>query len=159
MKLNNKGFAVSAILYSLLTVFILFMLVVLNSMNNSITVLKSSNDDIINGDKFDVSQVYENEEECNQNGWYNYESTKKLEIKTNYDVLYWPKDFNDNNKDKKNGWVEIVFTAECSSEDIDFDTITSKSMGDEPKCVYLKNSLTGSVINKEIGNICGEIEE
>ena len=48
-KLNNKGFAVSAILYSLLLVFVLFAVIVTSTFMNSSNLVNSANDELVNG--------------------------------------------------------------------------------------------------------------
>ena len=105
MKLNNKGFAVSAILYSLLLVFVLFAIVVISSFDSSIDIVGASNDDIVNGNTFVVyetliknhmrnERVLDNDY-CQSEGdtWYNTNCEKKIMIQTKNGTLYWPKDF------------------------------------------------------------------
>ena len=59
IKLNNKGFAVSAVLYTLLIAFLLFLGVTLAQFSASTNILNNANKDIINGTEFSVKQVKE----------------------------------------------------------------------------------------------------
>ena len=159
MKLNNKGFAVSAILYSFLTVFILFLLVVLSAMNNSITILKSTNDDIINGFTFEIKQTYGTSINCD-NDWYTYNYNKKIEIRTTHDVLYWPKDFNASGTDTKSGFVSIYFS-DIENNSIDADNFptpnnpaSGNTLSSSYKYVYVYDKVIKKVEHIEIGNIC-----
>lgn len=55
--INNKGFAVSTVLYTLLIAFLMFLGVALAQFEISSGIIGKANDDLVNGTKFEVSQV------------------------------------------------------------------------------------------------------
>ncbi len=99
--LNNKGFAVSAVLYTLLIAFLLFLGVALASLASSSGLVGNSNNDIIDGTNFEVMQVKLNG--CTEESWNR--SNVILRIKSRYGTKYWPKDFSDN---KTSGNIEVT---------------------------------------------------
>lgn len=48
-KLNNKGFVVSAVLYTLLIAFLIYLGVTLSTLKSSIDLINHANDDLTNG--------------------------------------------------------------------------------------------------------------
>ncbi len=104
--LNNKGFAVSAVLYTLLIAFLMFLGAALAMFSSSSSLIGKANNDLINGSDFDVIQVktYENGKECGTNKdymWYQATdgvtlSNTIIQIKNKYGTKYWPRDFEGN---------------------------------------------------------------
>lgn len=109
--LNNKGFAVSAVLYTTLIAFLLFLAVVLSMFSSSSDLVRNANTDLINGNKFEAKQVTLK----NSNGKYKKcvansvtpntdegefhwdESPVIVKINSRYGTYYWPKDFSGDN--------------------------------------------------------------
>lgn len=115
--LNNKGFAVSAVLYTTLIAFLLFLAVVLSMFSSSSDLVRNANTDLINGNKFEAKQVrltstwylinnYGSTIEkktcqattgpntgTNYYYYYYYESPIIVKINSRYGTYYWPKDF------------------------------------------------------------------
>ena len=111
--LNNKGFAVSAVLYTTLIAFLLFLAVVLSMFSSSSDLVRNANTDLINGNKFEAKQVtLKNSDgeyrKCVANlatpkisdgefHWYN--SPVIVKINSRYGTYYWPKDFGNDSTD------------------------------------------------------------
>lgn len=93
MTLNNKGFAISAILYALLISFLLFLLVALNMFSASTNILNASNDDIVNGKSLYANQVIPTVSGSTCSNWFNYNSSTKVKVYSRYGVKYFPRDF------------------------------------------------------------------
>ena len=55
--LNNKGFAVSSVLYTLLIAFLLFLGAALAQFSASSSLIGKANDDLVNGTQFEAVQV------------------------------------------------------------------------------------------------------
>lgn len=55
--LNNKGFAVSTVLYTLLIAFLMFLGAALAQFSSSSSLVGKANDDLVNGTNFEVMQV------------------------------------------------------------------------------------------------------
>ena len=55
--MNNKGFAVSAVLYTLLIAFLLFLAAALAMFSSSNSLISNANSDIVNGNPFSASIV------------------------------------------------------------------------------------------------------
>lgn len=99
--LNNKGFAVSSVLYALLIAFLLFLGAALAQFSSSSSLIGKANDDIINGNKFSAEQVRIPGNATNVCGinykWFqkpdNSLSNTLVKIKSRYGTMYWPKDF------------------------------------------------------------------
>lgn len=112
--LNNKGFAVSAVLYTTLIAFLLFLAVVLSMFSSSSDLVRNANTDLINGNKFEAKQVrlISTWYLINNDGstiekktcqattgpntgtdYYYYESPIIVKINSRYGTYYWPKDF------------------------------------------------------------------
>ena len=109
--LNNKGFAVSAVLYTTLIAFLLFLAVVLSMFSSSSDLVRNANTDLINGNKFEAKQVRltskwknssnQTKKDCQPiagtnvgTNYYYYESPVIVKINSRYGTYYWPKDFN-----------------------------------------------------------------
>ncbi len=103
MTLNNKGFAISAILYALLISFLLFLLVALNMFSASTNILNASNDDIVNGKSLYANQVIPNNA-CPypSSSWFNAGSTV-VKVYSRYGVKYFPRDFSNSTGSTANG--------------------------------------------------------
>lgn len=93
MTLNNKGFAISAILYALLISFLLFLLVALNMFSASTNILNASNDDIVNGKSLYANQVIPTISGSSCSNWFDYGSNNKVKVYSRYGVKYFPRDF------------------------------------------------------------------
>ena len=108
--LNNKGFAVSSVLYTLLIAFLLFLGAALAQFSASSSLLNKANEDLINGVKFSAVQIKPNWACINTKSegkydWYlqyNDDNENKndrvvsntiIKIKSRYGMKYWPKDF------------------------------------------------------------------
>ena len=102
--LNNKGFAVSSVLYTLLIAFLMFLGALLAQFSSSINIIGKANNDIINETNFIAEQVRFAEDETHKCGehykWYQTYENNKLKnsgtivrIKSKYGTMYWPKDF------------------------------------------------------------------
>ena len=108
--LNNKGFAVSSVLYTLLIAFLLFLGAALAQFSTSSSLIGKANDDLINGVKLSAVQVKPDGACSNDKtkyDWYlQYKDENKnervvsntiIKIKSRYGTKYWPKDFKYNN--------------------------------------------------------------
>lgn len=95
--LNNKGFAVSSVLYTLLIAFLLFLGAALAQFSSSSSLIGKANDDIVNGTQFEAMQVKPDGACENGNKWYQDSSGGSsntiVRVKTRYGTKYWPKDF------------------------------------------------------------------
>lgn len=95
--LNNKGFAVSSVLYTLLIAFLLFLGAALAQFSSSTSLIGKANDDIVNGTQFEAVQVKPDGACENDNEWYqdgNGDTSNTIvRIKSRYGTIYWPKDF------------------------------------------------------------------
>lgn len=103
--LNNKGFAVSSVLYTLLIAFLLFLGAALAQFSASSSLIGKANDDLVNGTSFEAMQVKPSGACENGNKWYQYSDGKTdvktsntiVRIKSKYGTMYWPKDFKGSN--------------------------------------------------------------
>ena len=107
--LNNKGFAVSSVLYTLLIAFLLFLGAALAQFSASSSLIGKANDDLVNGTSFEAMQVKPNGACDSGKLWFQDKSGNPsntiIRIKSKYGTMYWPKDFkNDNN----NTQTEII---------------------------------------------------
>lgn len=95
--LNNKGFAVSSVLYTLLIAFLLFLGAALAQFSASSSLIGKANDDLVNGSSFEAMQIKPNGACKDGNEWYKDSDGKTsntiVRIKTRYGTKYWPKDF------------------------------------------------------------------
>ena len=118
-KLNNKGFAVSAVLYTLLIAFLMFLGVTLAQFSSSITLINNANKDLVDGQvKLSAQKITATEETKNDEGEVIKTEVRpdiKVQIKSKYGTMYWPKDFigascdSDNNKTYKNIKIEYIY--------------------------------------------------
>lgn len=99
--LNNKGFAVTTVLYTLLIAFLMFLGAALAQFSSSSSLIGKANDDLINGTEFSVAQVrnYDEEKVCGTDfEWWQDSEGNPLDtiirIKSRYGTKYWPRDFN-----------------------------------------------------------------
>ena len=92
--LNNKGFAVTTVLYTLLIAFLMFLGAALAQFSSSSSLIGKANDDLINGTKLDAKLV--KVKDGNADNWN--ELGIIVKINSRYGTMYWPKDFcnNDN---------------------------------------------------------------
>ena len=99
--LNNKGFAVSSVLYTLLIAFLLFLGAALAQFSASSSLIGKANDDLVNGTSFEAMQVKPSGACKNDKKWYQdidgNTSSTIVRIKSKYGTIYWPKDFKDSN--------------------------------------------------------------
>lgn len=136
--LNNKGFAVSTILYTLLIAFLLFLGATLAMFSSSNSIISNANDDLINGIELNPQQVkpVSTDSDGNDNCvpvttqplpddkyyWYQVENNILVRITSRYGVMYWPRDFggsvNENGiltlGSTDNGNISVTFT--CGEE-------------------------------------------
>lgn len=95
--MNNKGFAVSSVLYAILISFLLFLGVALAMFSSANNITLSANDDIVNGTGFSARRIVDDTSSsltsCNNNGTWNSVSDRLIKINSRYGVVYWPKDF------------------------------------------------------------------
>lgn len=105
MTLNNKGFAISAILYALLISFLLFLLVALNMFSASTNILNASNDDIVNGKSLYANQVIPAGacEQPTNNSWFETGKNTVVKVYSRYGVKYFPRDFSNSTGSTANG--------------------------------------------------------
>lgn len=112
--LNNKGFAVSSVLYTLLIAFLLFLGAALAQFSASSSLIGKANDDLVNGTSFEAMQVKPNGACENNKKWYQdgdgNTSSTIVRIKSKYGTMYWPKDFkgSDFRKIDDNGNVSAI---------------------------------------------------
>lgn len=123
--LNNKGFAVSSALYTLLIAFLLFLGAALAQFTSSIGLLNKANEDLINGVDFKAQQRnpngacintdiegkydwYLQYKDDNENKNERVVSNTIIKIKSRYGTKYWPKDFK--YKDGQDNYVQAELT-------------------------------------------------
>ena len=119
--LNNKGFAVSSVLYTLLIAFLLFLGAALAQFSSSTSLIGKANDDIVNGTQFEAVQVKPDGACENGNEWYQdgngNTSNTIVRIQSKYGIIYWPKDF-------KNDYG-VQLTIDTVTGGVNFGTTTS----------------------------------
>lgn len=149
--MNNKGFAVSSVLYAILISFLLFLGVALAMFSSANNITLSANDDIVNGTGFSARRIVDDTDSsqpsCNANNNWTV-SDRLIKINSRYGVVYWPRDFgtsgnmysnkisasgdpvtniNDytnyfkNNYDSYNNRSSITFTDKISNETVTVD--------------------------------------
>ena len=130
--LNNKGFAVSSVLYTLLIAFLLFLGAALAQFSASSSLIGKANDDLVNGTSFEAMQIKPNGACDSDNGksWYqdgdgNISDTI-VRIKSKYGTIYWPKDFKDPNF-SVNGDSFSAKTATSNNDKITAEFISNTS--------------------------------
>lgn len=114
--MNNKGFAVSAVLYTLLIAFLLFLGAALAMFSSSNSLISNANSDIVNGNVFSANLAYGLTGELLEQKWYkdsfddNAEFASVIQIKSKYGIKYWPNNFsvNINGKDVWKYKIEYI---------------------------------------------------
>ncbi len=95
--MNNKGFAVSSVLYAILISFLLFLGVALAMFSSANNLTLSANDDIVNGTGFSARRIVDDTDSsspsCNTSNVWTNVSDRLIKINSRYGVVYWPKDF------------------------------------------------------------------
>ncbi len=99
--LNNKGFAVSTVLYTLLIAFLMFLGAALAQFSSSSSLIGKSTDDLVNGNKLRAEQVKAPDVEGKVCGrdyrWFQNTDGSPfntlVRINSKYGTMYWPKDF------------------------------------------------------------------
>lgn len=80
--LNNKGFAVSTVLYTLLIAFLMFLGAALAQLSASSSLIGKANDDIINGVDF-KAELVNSDKGCD----------RVIRVRSRHGIMYWPIDF------------------------------------------------------------------
>ena len=96
--LNNKGFAISSVLYLALILFLLFLMVTLSQFIGASSIISKANEDLVDGTKLRAYQVVDTGNDVckiDSNGmakaWY--QSDIIVKITSRYGTMYWPRDF------------------------------------------------------------------
>lgn len=156
--LNNKGFAVSSVLYTLLIAFLLFLGAALAQFSASSSLIGKANEDLINGVKFSVVQIKPNGACINTDtegkyDWYlQYRDDNKnkndrvvsntiIKIKSRYGMKYWPKDFK--YKDFENNDVQANLTETINDATAEKEHIYTSYDGNISVEVKDKNEIKG----------------
>ena len=119
--LNNKGFAVSAVLYTLLIAFLIFLAVTLNELASSTNLINHANDELTNGGS-SVKTV-----EVNR--------VKKLQVNLNGKIIYCDP--------KLDCSTNSFFNFDSSSEYYIFsidEEVTDNESCNKPNCVFINKS-------------------
>lgn len=149
--LNNKGFAVSSVLYTLLIAFLLFLGAALAQFSTSSSLIGKANDDIVNGTQFDVMQV-KSQDVCKKDidgslvsNWY--ESNTIVRIKSRYGTKYWPKDFAgesikvsdiiSSGDVSDNGKIKVTYTETVSTDYENFGKLTFTVDGNDKEIILV----------------------
>lgn len=124
--LNNKGFAISSILYTLLIAFLLFLGVALAELSSSSSLVGKANDDLINGISLSVDEVQVN-------------GNPTIRVKSRYGIRYWTKDFecNEDNKTCKSG--NLVATCENSTFTVIDNLLNNSESENNEKSINLND--------------------
>ena len=136
--LNNKGFAVSTILYTLLIAFLMFLGVTLAMFSSSINIIGNANNDLINNTAFKVVQVkdvspgcgssyqwYQKVDKTNSNTIVTSDTIVRINSRYGTGTMYWPKDFPDGSlsvdgsnvvikEGNPNGNIEVSYSDDSS---------------------------------------------
>ena len=116
--MNNRGFAVSTILYTILICFMLFLGAAMAMFSASNSLSSSANDELINGTELSATSVTSEED-----------TNIKIKISSKYGIVYWPRDFENTSTPYKN----IKANSISPNSDVSFkDTIS----GDTKDCTY-----------------------
>lgn len=136
--LDNKGFAVSSVLYTLLISFLMFLGATLAIFSSSSTLIGKANDDLINGTQFKVTQVKPVLEGTCGSDYQWYESNIVVQVKSRYGTKYWPKDFAGNNISVNNtdltsglssGKISVSYNS--SPDDVEYENFGELTFTDE----------------------------
>lgn len=153
--LNNKGFAITSVLYLLLVSFLMFLAITLSQFASSSAVIGRANDDLIeNNNNLDANYV---SNACSKgSNWYRSNVLIKIEAKQGY--AYWPKNYNISINSE--GKIE---KSSKETEDDDSDTYknievlcdgescVNKNVKNDNIIITIKNIITGET--KELENI------
>ena len=126
--LNNKGFVVSAILYTILLALLLFLGVTLAIFSSATSTIGKATDDLVNSTKLSISQVKALKNN-DADKWYMSKNDILVKINSKYGILYWPRDFG--------GKIDI--------ENKQISNITSKKHD-----VYLYCMISSSIQNEKV---------
>ncbi len=153
--LNNKGFAVSAILYTLLIAFLMFLAAALAMISSSTSLISKANDDIVNGTEFKAIQVKDSNGTCvavgTNGGFYWYQksdgsdSNTIVRITSRYGTYYWPKDFE--------GAI-YSNSSETNSSDNKLNATYTFVALNETNILKITDNITESTITVNVGDIC-----
>lgn len=124
--LNNKGFAISSILYTLLIAFLLFLGVALAQLSSSSSLIGKANDDLINGISLSIDEVKVN-------------GKPTIRVKSRYGIRYWTKDFecDEDNKTCKSG--NLVATCENSTFTVTDNLLNNSESENNEKLINLND--------------------
>ena len=145
--LNNKGFAVSTILYTILIAFLLFLGITLSMFSSSNSIISNANNDLVNGTVFRAVQVKDNNKEgvCGQDyAWFEMDNNILIKINSRYGVIYWPRDFI--NYDKLENQIKIT-KEEAPTEDIENLTSDKKFFYKYLNSGYINLSILNDTYN------------
>lgn len=145
--LNNKGFAVSTILYTILIAFLLFLGITLSMFSSSNSIISNANNDLVNGTVFRAVQVKDNKKKgiCGQDyAWYQMDNNILIKITSRYGVIYWPRDFI--NYDKLENQIKIT-KEEAPTEDIENLTSDKKFFYKYLNSGYINLSMLNDTYN------------
>lgn len=106
--MNNKGFVVSTILYSILIAFLLFLAVTLSIFSSATATTGAGTRDLVNSEKLTIKRLVSS---SNPNS-----DLYKAVITSKYGEFYWPKDF----PSGENHNLEIVYKI---SEDDEYESL------------------------------------
>lgn len=149
--LNNKGFAVSSVLYTLLIAFLLFLGAALAQFSASSSLIGKANDDLVNGTSFEALQVKPNgacKDGNNGNSWYKDSDGKIsntiVRIKSKYGTMYWPKDFKGSNFGVNDDETVSATTSISNNGKIEAYVETGVPEGDIKLKISFKDKTTGA---------------
>lgn len=119
--MNNKGFAVSAVLYTLLIAFLLFLAAALAMFSSSNSLISNANSDIVNGNPFSAEIKKVTSGDVDSNSYYKkmveingitYGKNTIIQIKSKYGIKYWPNDFS---KEGVDNWsVKLIISSDTN---------------------------------------------
>lgn len=132
--LNNKGFAVSTILYTLLIAFLMFLGVTLAMFSSSINIIGNANIDLINNTAFRAIQVkdvspgcgssyqwYQKVDKTNSNTIVTSDTIVRINSRYGTGTMYWPKDFPGNSLSVIGSNVNITATGSNGNISVRYD--------------------------------------
>jgi len=169
--MNNKGFAVSSVLYTLLVAFLMFLGVLLAMINMSNSIILNSNKDLVDDLKLSAMQVKPVDvcsmEESNWNRmWLKPKNDIIIRINTKSGVKYWPKDFRGDDKQIADSAKKDGITVKCI-DSIDSSNNTCSNMFEilnahtsindvSQQNIEISDISTGESIQIIIGNVCSQ---
>lgn len=152
--LNNKGFAVSSVLYTLLIAFLLFLGAALAQIASSSSLIGRANDDMVNGTQFKAIQLRPNGACDDGRPWYhdyNGISNAIVKIESRYGTIYWPKDFPVNNEDANVNVTVTIDGISIQSGPSDGNKIDVKA---EMDSLTFTDTVTNTETSVVIADIC-----